>query len=119
MITYMTDDIIPFISTATDVEFVCNATGSPNLIVTWFHNDKKIVPNDKYSVESNRSTAATIHSRLTIKNADLTDSSHVTCVASITFQADTDGAEEDALTRSRTAQLVVLGDCLYSISNIE
>ena len=118
MITYMTDDIIPFISTATDVEFVCNATGSPNLIVTWFHKDKKIVPNEKYSVESDTSTDATIHSRLTIKNAEITDSGSVTCMASITFQADSDGAEEDTLSRSRTAQLVVLGDSIYTLSAI-
>ena len=91
----MTDDQILSISNVSEKvtqQFICNATGTPALEITWKHNDKKIGTDKKYSIRKEVSIdndhLTAVHSVLTINDPALTDSGTVVCVASISFRSD-------------------------------
>ena len=123
----MTDNQILSVSNVSEkvtLQFICNATGTPALEVTWKHNDKEIKRSDKkYSVTKgvsiNNDHLTVVHSVLTINDPALTDSGTVVCVASISFRSDgPNNLDPSRMTTSVDLErgLIVLGELCYSAS---
>ena len=113
-VQYMTGDQIPFLpsSSQPDAVFTCNATGTPNLAVTWKHNNKEIISSDnKYSIAEVRT--AGVSSVLMIKGARLTDSGNVTCEASVSYINDRGNDSNTnamkTISEALSRKLVILG----------
>ena len=123
-IQHMTEDQIlvvpPNTSEPITQQFTCNATGAPNLEIVWTHKERLIQGNsDKYSENVSTSTSLmAVHSILTIRDPELSDSGPVTCEARISYrQGSADSANEGSFvttTVTSRSNLVVLGE-LYTM----
>lgn len=100
------------------VSFTCEAAGSPNLTIEWYHNQNLIAQangsaiSSKYTLTSTSLGNNAIHSTLTIRGG-LTpaDSGEVTCMSRIHFENEF-GAIENRTT-AQTATLVVVGELMF------
>ena len=120
-ITYMTgmtrDIIVVTNNTASTITFTCNVTGSPNLQISWYHKNKKIKENEKYSISTKdpngdldayrRSQFSTV----VIRNPLLVDSGSISCEAKISYRDDEGNRSNviNTLTQNVTSNLIVLG----------
>ena len=100
------------------VSFTCEATGSPNLAIEWYHNQNLIAQangsanNSKYTLTSTSLGNDAIHSTLTIGGGlTLTDDGEVTCVSRIQFENEF-GVIKNR-TATQTATLVVVGELMF------
>lgn len=127
-IVYMTDDqILSVNSTSEEVlQFVCNATGTPHLELTWAHNGMTIEENDNRHLVKNEvstnSMLTVIYSVLTISDPTLTDTGTISCKASISFQKDNSTTTNTGAVRTISEklerELIVLGmhKCNHTVS---
>ena len=94
--------------------FTCEATGSPNLAIVWYHNQNLIaqanesVISSKYAIDTTSLGNSAIRSNLIITGLRLADEGKVTCVASV--QWENDFGEIENQTTNQTATLTVLGE---------
>lgn len=111
----MTDDQILSVNRTSEqvVQFVCNATGTPNLKLIWIHNGMTIHENDKkYFVQNEvytSSTLSVIYSVLNISDPSLTDTGTIVCEASISFNTTLNIGVIRTISEKLEREVIVLG----------
>ena len=116
VITYMTGDTTAIIHSdeSRNITFTCNATGLPDLTVLWYHNGERVVSNEDYSIYESPTDGA-VSSRLIMRDPQLSDSGTITCIAKISFRADTrnDSRSIETSLTETTRNIIILG--MYSV----
>ena len=87
--------------------FTCEALGSPNTTIQWYHNQHLIVQGFNYAINSTSLGGGAIYNELTIMDGPTVDSGEVKCEA-ITLFVDESGVARN-LTTTATAVFMILG----------
>lgn len=95
------------------IQFICNASGAPDLKVYWKHNENILSSGNTFTIDTQTDTSEGLtlaHSILQINRPSLANSGNITCLVSIQYRSE-DATSSEPLLRaiSRSRSLTVLG----------